>query len=191
MIDNDFERQPIEILRKRAERLAVRGAVFSASAENGESACDYLYFDVDNEKFAIETSFIKEIRKIESITPIPCTPAWMSGVVSVRGHILQVIDMGKYFGLNRGEKSEKNQLVVMGDREIVFCILAEHIHGVRDISDVDIVRQQDGGFSGAAFCQGITGERIFVINAKKFINDPGLEIDEEVVSVPGVASGNW
>lgn len=191
MVKCNLKKTSNEILRERAEILAHKDVATLESFDQLSGTRDYLYVDISGERFAIEAGFVKEIRKIETLTPVPCTPNWMSGVVSVRGHILQVVDIGKYFGIISSEKGKHRHLIVVGNKEIQFCLLAEDVHDVRTLSDSMIARQPETGFAGAAYCLGITSDRVFVLKAEKLINDPGLEIDEEVVSVPGVKAGRF
>ncbi|WP_027180054.1 chemotaxis protein CheW [Maridesulfovibrio bastinii] len=180
-----------EILRERAKNLAHRDDLLFEEESRHIGARDYLIITLSGEKFAIETGFIKEIRKVEGLTRIPCTPGWMAGIVSLRGYILQVVDLSLYLGLSRSGKNSADELVIVGNEDIEFCLLVEAVHDVRLIEDSKISRQTEKGFAGAAYCAGITGDRVFVFQTEKLINDPGLEIDEDVVSVPGAVSGNW
>lgn len=182
-------KNPLEILEERAEKLARRDAREVEADDSPTHVFDCLEVDMAGERFGIETGYVREVRKLETLTPVPCTPPWMKGVVSVRGHILQVVDIGVYFGLTSSRDSYR-QLVVVGKGDTEFCLLAENVHDVRSIGESMIVRQPESGFAGASYCRGITGDRLFVLMMDRLIDDPGLEVDEEVSSAPGMGAGS-
>ena len=57
----------------------------------------YLTFKLDSELFAINVSKVLEILEVKPITKIPKAPAFMKGVINLRGNILPVIDTRNKF----------------------------------------------------------------------------------------------
>ena len=84
-----------EILRARARALArprERAAVAEASLE-------LLEFRLAQESYALETRHVREVYPLRDLTPLPCTPPFVLGIVNVRGRITPVIDIKKFFDL--------------------------------------------------------------------------------------------
>jgi purine-binding chemotaxis protein CheW len=81
---------------------------------------ELLCFRVAEEKYAVDIMEIKEIIKPREVTEVPRMPAFVSGVLSLRGTIIPVFDMHRRLGHDDGERSGKERIIVvhMGDE---FC----------------------------------------------------------------------
>ena len=60
----------------------------------------YLTFALAADEYAISVLRVKEIIKHDTVTRVPGTPAWVRGVVSLRGGAVPVIDLGVKFGMS-------------------------------------------------------------------------------------------
>ncbi len=60
---------------------------------------DYLSFRVDAEEYAIPIEHVQEIRAFTVITPIPTVPAYVRGVMNLRGAVSPVVGLREKFGL--------------------------------------------------------------------------------------------
>jgi len=83
-----------QILRDRAQVLA-RPPEQAAAAD---TLFELLEFRLAQERYAVETRYVREVYPLKDLTPLPCTPPFVLGVVNVRGHILPVLDLKKFFG---------------------------------------------------------------------------------------------
>ena len=54
---------------------------------------EFLAFTLGSEEYCIDILKVQEIRGYEAVTPIPNTPAFMKGVVNLRGLIVPIIDL--------------------------------------------------------------------------------------------------
>jgi len=53
----------------------------------------YLTFKLGNEVFATEVAKVREVLDFTTITEIPRTPDFMSGVINLRGSVVPVVDL--------------------------------------------------------------------------------------------------
>jgi purine-binding chemotaxis protein CheW len=107
-----FEVAPEEkraILRSRAKRLSQE----IESKGTGEEYFEVLEFLLAHETYAIETPFIREVYPMTELTPLPCTPAFVFGLINVRGQILTVMDMKKFFDLPEKGITNLNKVIVV------------------------------------------------------------------------------
>ena len=51
------------------------------------------------ETYGLEAQYVFDNWPLEQITPVPRVPDWVAGVVNLRGRILSVIDLRRFFGL--------------------------------------------------------------------------------------------
>ena len=71
-----------------------QGAQTSTSA-----AREYLTFRLDQEEYGIDILKVQEIRGWAPVTKVPNAPAFVRGVMNLRGAIVPVIDLRLRFGL--------------------------------------------------------------------------------------------
>ena len=89
----------------------------AAPAEGGiplksERAGKYLTFHLGTEEFGIQVLKVREIMGVQEITTVPQTPAWMKGVLNLRGKVIAVIDLRAKFGLPTVDYNQRTCIVV-------------------------------------------------------------------------------
>jgi len=77
------------------------------------SAGKYLTFRLKNESYGIVVLKIREIIRLQAITPVPQTPPFIKGVLNLRGKIIPVIDLRIKFGLQNIADAEHNCIIVV------------------------------------------------------------------------------
>src|SRR5260221_3054928 len=83
-----------EVLKRRAEQLAK----LPHAAEAGDEV-EVLVCSVGGERYAVETRHLRAVQWTSGITPVPCTPGFVVGIVSVRGEIVTLLDLASMIGL--------------------------------------------------------------------------------------------
>lgn len=73
---------------------------FFSSETNAESiAGKYLTVVLDNEAYGIAVLKVREIIRMQKITPVPQMPEYVKGVINLRGRVIPVIDLRLKFGI--------------------------------------------------------------------------------------------
>ena len=85
------------------------------------------------ERYAVETQYVSQVAMLEHLIPLPCTPAFVLGIVNLRGAILPVLDLKNFFELPVKGLTDLNKIIVLQSGKILFGILADAIVGVRHI----------------------------------------------------------
>ena len=101
-------------MEKRTQTTAVATAATatSASQKADQRAGKYLTFRLGNEEFAIQVLRVKEIMGIQEITAVPQTPAYVKGVINLRGKVIPVVDLRLKFGLPELEYTQRTCIIV-------------------------------------------------------------------------------
>ena len=73
----------------------------------------YLTFTLHEESYGIDVLKIREITKLTNITVVPQMPAYICGVINLRGKIIPVIDLRQRFGFERIENTTQTCIVVV------------------------------------------------------------------------------
>ena len=73
----------------------------------------YLAFHLGREEFAIQVLKVREIMGIQDITAVPQTPAFVKGVINLRGKVIPVVDLRLKFGLPEVEYTQRTCIIVV------------------------------------------------------------------------------
>ena len=73
----------------------------------------YLTFQIGKEEFAIQVVHVREIMGVQEITAVPQTPAYVKGVINLRGKVIPVVDLRLKFGLPELEYSQRTCIIVV------------------------------------------------------------------------------
>ena len=125
------EYDPLSVLL--AGRAAARigdgtGSAVSLTGEREETEFhELLCFRVAEEKYAVDIMEIKEIIKPREVTEVPRMPAFVSGVLSLRGIIIPVFNMHKRLGHDDAEKSGKERIIVVNMGEEFCGVLVDEV----------------------------------------------------------------
>jgi purine-binding chemotaxis protein CheW len=79
----------------------------------------YLIFHLGVEEFGTEVLKVREIMGLQDITVIPQVPAYIKGVINLRGKVIPVIDLRLKFGMEPQEYTARTCIVVMRTRQAV------------------------------------------------------------------------
>ncbi len=72
----------------------------------------YLTFKLEGEIFALDISKVREVLDFTTVTKVPKTPAFMRGVINLRGNVVPVVDMRLKFGMSKTEKTVNTCIVI-------------------------------------------------------------------------------
>jgi len=95
-------------------------------------------FRFGEELYAFASTSVREVYSPKGITPLPCTPPFILGIVNVRGRILPVIDIKPLFGQPSPPKRTQSKIIIIHAEEMEVGLLADTIVGVRAISTTAI-----------------------------------------------------
>ena len=102
----------------------------------------YLTFKLATEVFAIDVAKVREVLDFTSITKVPRTPDFMSGVINLRGNVVPVVDLRLCFEMSKTEKTVNTCIVVVevileGESTIIGA-LADSVEEVIDLEPEQI-----------------------------------------------------
>ena len=106
-------------------------------------AARYLTFRLGDELFAVNVFKAREVLDITRTTRIPTAPAYMRGVINVRGNAIPVVDLRMKFGLPVTPETMHTRIIVMElmneGETLVIGGLADSVHEVVELEPEDIV----------------------------------------------------
>lgn len=93
-IEIDPEKK-IKILKHRARMLSRKPEYI----KENQDTIEVVEFVLAYENYAIESVYIGEVYPLKEFVTIPCTPDFVVGIINVRGRIISIIDLKKFFDL--------------------------------------------------------------------------------------------
>ena len=109
---------------------------------NVTSSRQYVTFSLADELFGVEVSRAREILSLTPLTKVPQTPAYLLGVINLRGQVVPVVDMRLKLGLPAAEETEDTCIIVIevqvDGEAIVVGALADAVREVLEVRDDQI-----------------------------------------------------
>lgn len=148
------------------------------SDRNGES---FILFELAGTTYALRSADIQQLEMVGQITPVPNAPAFVDGVVSVRGQVIPAMNLRARFGFERREPDIRSRLVVVraGERSVGLVV-----DSAREFASItaDMVQPPPAGVAGLSgeYLEGMAhiGERlVLLIDVNQLIEAPATTAD--------------
>ena len=149
-----------KIMQARAKKLAREPQQKTAA----EETLEVVEFVLAYETYAVESG----------------TPPFVLGIVNVRGQILSVIDIKKFFDLPEKGLTDLNKVIILKRDGMEFGILADVILGVFRIPN-QTIKTSLPTLTGirADYLLGVTHDRMVILDAEKLLTDRNMLIHDE------------
>ena len=125
-------------------------ATLSEKPKSSELAGKYLTFCLGSETYGIPVLKVLEIIQQPIRTAMPLMPAYIKGVINLRGKIIPVMDLRLRFGFAGAANTEQNCIVVvqvknLGGQATAMGLVVDAVEEVAQIAAVDIEETPDFG----------------------------------------------
>lgn len=118
------------------------GAVASVAGSGLEQENEFLLFRLADELFAFSVDSVREIVDYKSVTRVPESPAFMVGVINLRGRVVPVVDLRIKFGLDVREKTVDSRVVIVEvdhpGETAILGVVVDAVAAVRDLPQAEI-----------------------------------------------------
>lgn len=102
----------------------------------------YLTFSVRGDEYAVAILRVKEIIAFDGVTRVPRTPAYIRGVINLRGSVVPVIDLAQKFGYPPAEPTRSTCTVIvemqLEEKPVVLGLLVDAVDQVIELQEDDI-----------------------------------------------------
>lgn len=178
--------------------LQVRGAVAAtrpgSQPVGGDDAgsLQYLTFSLNGEMFAVGILNVKEIIEYGGLTQVPMMPAFIHGVINLRGAVVPVIDLSARFASQTTRIGKRTCIVIMevveGDARHDIGIMVDMVSEVLEIPPADIEPPPTfGARIRADFINGmgkVAGRFVILLNIAKVLST------EEISTLAAIQGGD-
>lgn len=95
-----------------------------------EEVLQFVTFTLNNEEYAVDILSVQEINRITEITKVPNSPAYVEGVVNLRGKVIPVINLRKKFGFEVKAIDDTSRIIIMDIRGTTYGVIVDSVSEV-------------------------------------------------------------
>jgi len=108
-----------KILSLESELKSIReeqGISAASSQMDSTEQIDIVEFELNEDRYAIDITMVREVVEIQPITPLPRTPPYVIGIINLRGEVTHVIDLAILLGQrSRSDRSGQKIIIIPSD----------------------------------------------------------------------------
>ena len=158
-------------------------------AATREATREVLVFVLGGEEYCVDILKVQEIRGYEKVTPIPSAPAFLKGVVNLRGIIVPVVDLRMKFGMAEPRYDAFTVVIVL---RIAGRVVGAVVDGVSDVLQLAASEVKPapslGSVVDASFIAGLatqSGRMILILDIEKLLSSGELNLLREAAAAGG------
>lgn len=99
----------------------------------------YVVFRLDGQLYGAEINVVREVSYLTPITRLPNTPAYVEGVIDLRGEVMPVIDIRKRLGLPSRPQDAETRVMILSVGDFPTALVVDGIDQVITLNDEQIV----------------------------------------------------
>jgi purine-binding chemotaxis protein CheW len=99
---------------------------------------ELLSFRVGEQEYSVDIMSVREIRGWTRATSLPHSPAYVRGVINLRGTVLPVIDLAQRLGLPSGEITDRNVIIVVNIEGRTVGLLVDAVSDILSIPQEEL-----------------------------------------------------
>lgn len=151
-----------------------------ASEQKGTSSGEeqFLTFRLHGQDYGMTILKIQEIKGWDKVTPIPNSPAYVKGVLNLRGVIVPVIDLRLRFGLPEAERDVFTVIIVANVNGRLAGIVVDAVSDVVNISTEQLCDAPEyEGQENREFIKGLAqveGKLFVLLDVDRMVNPDSL-----------------
>jgi purine-binding chemotaxis protein CheW len=166
-----FSEEELAILKMRAERVAR-----AAGDDSGNEVFGALTITIHNELYAVPIEVLTGVYEEIPVVPVPCTPAYVSGIANIRGHIVPVLDLAHLLDVGGTARETSRMLVVATDDDVTMAFQADAVGDVINIFSREVNLPPGGAGQQMNYVQGILSDGAALLNIRAILSDPALSV---------------
>lgn len=95
-------------------------------------------FQLGAEFYGVDIARVHEIIRLQTITRVPRAPAFVEGVINLRGKVIPVVDLRRRFGLESSEHTRASRIVVVEIGDNVVGVIVDGVSEVLRVTGASI-----------------------------------------------------
>ena len=160
------------ILEERARVLMAQES--TAETELGE---EILTFRLGEGDYSVPAQYVREVQPLGDLTPLPFTPAFIAGLVNVRGRLLAALDIRPLLDMPEAPPHPGAFLLVLTANGMDVGLLADTVVEVRHSDDQLTPMLSTAAGRGVAWVRGVDRRLSLLLDPPALLADPRLTVN--------------
>lgn len=135
----------------------------------------WVTFLLEGETYGINVMQVQEVLRYTEIAPVPGAPAYVLGIINLRGNVVTVIDTRHRFGLPTTEVTDQTRIVIIEAESHVVGIMVDAVAEVVYLRQSEIETAPNvGNEESAKFIQGVCNKNdqlLILVELDKMLTD--------------------
>ena len=99
---------------------------------------ELIAFRIGDQEFCVNIMAVREIRGWTPATPMPHAPAYVIGIINLRGAVLPIIDLSGRLGMKAAEPTPRHVIIVAQVKRKVVGLLVDAVSDILTVTDQHI-----------------------------------------------------
>ncbi|MEW6368588.1 MAG: chemotaxis protein CheW [Acidobacteriota bacterium] len=148
-------------------------------ARPAEEVMELVTMALGAESYAIETRYVREIARLVDFTPVPGTPAFVIGIMNLRGEIVAIMDLRRFFGVAVRGLTDLSRVVVLGSTRAEFGVLVDEALSVATLRVTDVLEPPDSVAGiGRDYVRGVTANALIILDGAVLLKDARVFVNQ-------------
>lgn len=104
-------------------------------------------FGLGQHQYALGISEVREILRVTEITPVPEMPAYVEGVINLRGAVLPVLNLRLRLGLERMPSDQQTRIILVEAEDNLFGLIVDRVLEVNTYDPDELERPEGMGLA--------------------------------------------
>ena len=113
-------------------------SLFNIDKNKSTDSRRFLEFNLGKESYAVGLLKVKEVITRPEVTPIPKSPAYVCGLINLRGLVLTVIDLRKKLGITPSADDSQTAVIIFDLEDRMIGVVVDSIQKVLNVSEDNI-----------------------------------------------------
>ena len=147
---------------------------FAGMAHAGQ----FVSFYLNETLYSIDIKNIKEITTSANMIPIPCTPDYISGLITVRGDFITVLNLKSFLNVNPSTYKNKSKVIIINSDVFKIGFMVDDIHDISGIYENDATKNISNN-SYIKYEIVHKNDITLILDINKILEDKKLHIEEK------------
>ena len=140
-------------------------------------------FQLGEELYGVDIMGVREITRLQEVRAIPNAPAYVEGIINLRGRIIPIINLHRRFNIQRAEIADDDSLLsgflVIEINEMIIGVMIDKVSRVVSVDPADVhsTPQMLGGI-GREYIHGVANEKdgyLIILNVERLFDPKELQ----------------
>jgi purine-binding chemotaxis protein CheW len=146
---------------------------------------EFLSFVLGDEHYALDIMSVKEIRGYENVTKIANAPAFIKGVINLRGDIVPIVDLRLKFNVGEATYNEFTIVIMLNVAQRIVGIVVDAVSDVIRLADDEIRPPPEFGVAfDSRYLLGLVAiedHMVILVNIERLISSDELGLIEKQI----------